>query len=250
MPIAYPEKWESMRGNATLALKMAADFGKMALTINFVRPAEDFFGLSREEEAMNIVCLDMEGVLVPEIWIAFAQESGIPELRRTTRDEPDYDKLMRWRLGILKEHGLGLREIQQTIARIDPLPGAKDFLDALRRETQAVILSDTFEEFAKPLMEKLGWPTILCNSLEVAESGEITCFKMRCPQSKLTTVRALQSIGYETIAAGDSHNDLAMIRASKAGFLFRSTEKIKAENQDLPAYEEFDELLSAIRAAL
>lgn len=250
MPIAYPEKWESMRGNATLALKMAADFGKMALTINFVRPAEDFFGLSREEEAMNIVCLDMEGVLVPEIWIAFAQESGIPELRRTTRDEPDYDKLMRWRLGILKEHGLGLREIQQTIARIDPLPGAKDFLDALRRETQAVILSDTFEEFAKPLMEKLGWPTILCNSLEVAESGEITGFKMRCPQSKLTTVRALQSIGYETIAAGDSHNDLAMIRASKAGFLFRSTEKIKAENQDLPAYEEFDELLSAIRAAL
>lgn len=250
MPIAYPEKWESMRGNATLALKMAADFGKMALTINFVRPAEDFFGLSREEEAMNIVCLDMEGVLVPEIWIAFAQESGIPELRRTTRDEPDYDKLMRWRLGILKEHGLGLREIQQTIARIDPLPGAKDFLDALRRETQAVILSDTFEEFAKPLMEKLGWPTILCNSLEVTESGEITGFKMRCPQSKLTTVRALQSIGYETIAAGDSHNDLAMIRASKAGFLFRSTEKIKAENQDLPAYEEFDELLSAIRAAL
>ena len=250
MPIAYPEKWESMRGNATLALKMAADFGKMALTINFVRPAEDFFGLSREEEAMNIVCLDMEGVLVPEIWIAFAQESGIPELRRTTRDEPDYDKLMRWRLGILKEHGLGLREIQQTIARIDPLPGAKDFLDALRRETQAVILSDTFEEFAKPLMEKLGWPTILCISLEVAESGEITGFKMRCPQSKLTTVRALQSIGYETIAAGDSHNDLAMIRASKAGFLFRSTEKIKAENQDLPAYEEFDELLSAIRAAL
>ena len=250
MPIAYPEKWESMRGNATLALKMAADFGKMALTINFVRPAEVFFGLSREEEAMNIVCLDMEGVLVPEIWIAFAQESGIPELRRTTRDEPDYDKLMRWRLGILKEHGLGLREIQQTIARIDPLPGAKDFLDALRRETQAVILSDTFEEFAKPLMEKLGWPTILCNSLEVAESGEITGFKMRCPQSKLTTVRALQSIGYETIAAGDSHNDLAMIRASKAGFLFRSTEKIKAENQDLPAYEEFGELLSAIRAAL
>ena len=250
MPIAYPEKWESMRGNATLALKMAADFGKMALTINFVRPAEDFFGLSREEEAMNIVCLDMEGVLVPEIWIAFAQESGIPELRRTTRDEPDYDKLMRWRLGILKEHGLGLREIQQTIARIDPLPGAKDFLDALRRETQAVILSDTFEEFAKPLMEKLGWPTILCNSLEVTESGEITGFKMRCPQSKLTTVRALQSIGYETIAAGDSHNDLAMIRASKAGFLFRSTDAIKAETPDLPAYERFDDLLSAIRAAL
>ena len=187
---------------------------------------------------MNIVCLDMEGVLVPEIWIAFAEESGIPELRRTTRDEPDYDKLMRWRLGILKEHGLGLREIQQTIARIDPLPGAKDFLDALRRETQAVILSDTFEEFAKPLMEKLNWPTILCNSLEVAESGEITGFRMRCPQSKLTTVRALQSMGYETIAAGDSHNDLGMIRASKA------------ENPDLPAYERFDDLLSAIRAAL
>lgn len=199
---------------------------------------------------MNIVCLDMEGVLVPEIWIAFAEESGIPELKRTTRDEPDYDKLMRWRLGILKEHGLGLREIQQTIARIDPLPGAKDFLDALRRETQAVILSDTFEEFAKPLMEKLNWPTILCNSLEVAESGEITGFRMRCPQSKLTTVRALQSMGYETIAAGDSHNDLAMIRASKAGFLFRSTEAIKAENPDLPAYERFDDLLSAIRAAL
>ena len=199
---------------------------------------------------MNIVCLDMEGVLVPEIWIAFAEESGIPELRRTTRDEPDYDKLMRWRLGILKEHGLGLREIQQTIARIDPLPGAKDFLDALRRETQAVILSDTFEEFAKPLMEKLNWPTILCNSLEVAESCEITGFRMRCPQSKLTTVRALQSMGYETIAAGDSHNDLAMIRASKAGFLFRSTEAIKAENPDLPAYERFDDLLSAIRAAL
>ena len=199
---------------------------------------------------MNIVCLDMEGVLVPEIWIAFAEESGIPELRRTTRVEPDYVKLMRWRLGILKEHGLGLREIQQTIARIDPLPGAKDFLDALRRETQAVILSDTFEEFANPLMEKLQWPTILCNSQQVAESGEITGFRMRCPQSKLTTVRALQSMGYETIAAGDSHNDLAMIRASKAGFLFRSTEAIKAENPDLPAYERFDDLLSAIRAAL
>ena len=199
---------------------------------------------------MNIVCLDMEGVLVPEIWIAFAEASGIPELKRTTRDEPDYNKLMNWRLGILKEHGLGLKEIQATIAKIDPLPGAKEFLDELRSITQVIILSDTFEEFAKPLMEKLGWPTILCNSLEVAESGEITGFKMRCPQSKLTTVRALQSIGYETIAAGDSHNDLAMIRASKAGFLFRSTEKIKAENQDLPAYEEFDELLSAIRAAL
>ena len=199
---------------------------------------------------MNIVCLDMEGVLVPEIWIAFAEASGIPELKRTTRDEPDYDKLMRWRLGILKEHGLGLREIQQTIARIDPLPGAKDFLDALRRETQAVILSDTFEEFAKPLMEKLGWPTIFCNSLEVAESGEITGFKMRCQQSKLTTVKALQSIGYDTIASGDSYNDLGMIQASKAGFLFKSTEKIKADHPELPAYEEFGDLLAAIKAAL
>ena len=199
---------------------------------------------------MNIVCLDMEGVLVPEIWIAFAQESGIPELRRTTRDEPDYDKLMRWRLGILKEHGLGLREIQQTIARIDPLPGAKDFLDALRKETQAVILSDTFEEFAKPLMEKLNWPTILCNSLEVAESGEITGFRMRCPQSKLTTVKALQSIGYDTIAAGDSYNDLGMIQASRAGFLFKSTAQIKADHPEVPAYEGFDELLAAIRRAM
>ena len=199
---------------------------------------------------MNIVCLDMEGVLVPEIWIAFSEASGIPELKRTTRDEPDYDKLMRWRLGVLKEHGLGLKEIQQTIARIDPLPGAKAFLDALRSKTQVIILSDTFEEFAKPLMEKLGWPTIFCNSLEVADSGEITGFKMRCPQSKLTTVRALQAIGYETIAAGDSYNDLGMIQASKAGFLFKSTEKIKADHPELPAYEEFDELLSAIEAAL
>ena len=199
---------------------------------------------------MNIVCLDMEGVLVPEIWIAFSEASGIPELKRTTRDEPDYDKLMRWRLGVLKEHGLGLKEIQQTIARIDPLPGAKAFLDALRSKTQVIILSDTFEEFAKPLMEKLGWPTIFCNSLEVADSGEITGFKMRCAQSKLTTVRALQSIGYETIAAGDSYNDLGMIQASKAGFLFKSTEKIKADHPELPAYEEFDELLSAIEAAL
>ena len=199
---------------------------------------------------MNIVCLDMEGVLVPEIWIAFSEASGIPELKRTTRDEPDYDKLMRWRLGVLKEHGLGLKEIQQTIARIDPLPGAKAFLDELRTLTQVIILSDTFEEFAKPLMEKLGWPTIFCNSLEVADSGEITGFKMRCPQSKLTTVRALQSIGYETIAAGDSYNDLGMIQASKAGFLFKSTEKIKADHPELPAYEEFDELLSAIEAVL
>ena len=199
---------------------------------------------------MNIVCLDMEGVLVPEIWIAFSEASGIPELKRTTRDEPDYDKLMRWRLGVLKEHGLGLKEIQQTIARIDPLPGAKAFLDALRSKTQVIILSDTFEEFAKPLMEKLGWPTMFCNSLEVADSGEITGFKMRCQQSKLTTVRALQSIGYETIAAGDSYNDLGMIQASKAGFLFKSTEKIKADHPELPAYEEFDELLAAIEAAL
>lgn len=199
---------------------------------------------------MNIVCLDMEGVLVPEIWIAFSEASGIPELRRTTRDEPDYDKLMTWRLGILKEHGLGLKEIQDTIAKIDPLPGAKAFLDELRATTQVIILSDTFEEFAKPLMEKLGWPTIFCNSLEVADSGEITGFKMRCQQSKLTTVRALQSIGYETIAAGDSYNDLGMIQASKAGFLFKSTEKIKADHPELPAYEEFDELLAAIEAAL
>ena len=199
---------------------------------------------------MNIVCLDMEGVLVPEIWIAFAEASGIPELRRTTRDEPDYDKLMRFRLGILKEHGLGLREIQATIAKIDPLPGAKEFLDALRAETQVLILSDTFEQFAKPLMEKLGWPTIFCNTLEVADSGEITGFKMRCEKSKLTTVKALQSIGYETIAAGDSFNDLAMIQASKAGFLFKSTEQIKKDYPQLPAYEEFGDLLSAIKAAL
>ena len=199
---------------------------------------------------MNIVCLDMEGVLVPEIWIAFAQESGIPELKRTTRDEPDYDKLMRWRLGILKEHGLGLKEIQETIATIDPLPGAKEFLDELRTMTQVVILSDTFEEFAQPLMKKLGWPTIFCNSLEVAPSGEITGFRMRCEQSKLTTVKGLQSIGYATIAAGDSYNDLGMIRASKAGFLFKSTDKIKEDNPDLPAFEEFGDLLSAIRAAL
>lgn len=199
---------------------------------------------------MNIVCLDMEGVVVPEIWIAFAEASGIPELTRTTRDEPDYDKLMKWRLGILKEHGLGLKEIQATIATIDPLPGAKEFLDKLREKTQVIILSDTFEEFAKPLMEKLGWPTIFCNSLEVAESGEITGFKMRCEQSKLTTVKGLQSIGYETIAAGDSFNDLGMIRASKAGFLFRSTDAIKADNPDLEAFEEYDDLLEAICKAL
>ena len=199
---------------------------------------------------MNIVCLDMEGVLVPEIWIAFAEASGIPELKRTTRDEPDYNKLMNWRLGILKEHGLGLKEIQATIAKIDPLPGAKAFLDELRSITQVIILSDTFEEFAKPLMDKPGWPPIFCHSLEVAESGEITGFRMRCQQSKLTTVKALQSIGYETIASGDSYNDLGMIQASKAGFLFKSTEKIKADHPELPAYEEFGDLLNAIKAAL
>ena len=199
---------------------------------------------------MNIVCLDMEGVLVPEIWIAFAEASGIPELKRTTRDEPDYDKLMRWRLGVLKEHGLGLKEIQETIAKIDPLPGAKEFLDELRATTQVIVLSDTFEQFAKPLMQKLGWPTIFCNTLEVAENGEITGFKMRCEQSKLTTVKGLQSIGYETIAAGDSYNDLGMILNSKAGFLFKSTEKIKADYPELPAFEEFDDLLNAIKSAL
>ena len=199
---------------------------------------------------MNIVCLDMEGVLVPEIWIAFAEASGIPELRRTTRDEPDYDKLMHWRLGVLREHGLGLAEIQRVIATIDPLPGAKDFLDALRRETQVIILSDTFEQFAMPLMEKLGMPTLFCNTLQVAPSGEITGFSMRIAQSKLTTVRALQSIGYETVAAGDSYNDLGMIRASKAGFLFRTTEKIKHDYPHLPAFEGYDELLAAIEQVI
>ena len=199
---------------------------------------------------MNVVCLDMEGVLVPEIWIAFAEASGIPELKRTTRDEPDYNKLMNWRLGVLKEHGLGLKEIQQVISTIDPLPGAREFLDALREETQVIILSDTFEQFAKPLMKKLNWPTLFCNTLEVAPSGEITGFRMRCPQSKLTTVKALQSCGFETIAAGDSFNDLGMIQASKAGFLFKSTAAIKADHPELPAYEEFDDLLKAIKAAL
>ena len=199
---------------------------------------------------MNIVCLDLEGVLVPEIWIAFAEESGIPELKRTTRDEPDYDKLMKWRIQILKEHGLGLKEIQETIAKIDPMPGAKEFLDELRSITQVIIISDTFTQFASPLMEKLGWPTIFCNSLEVAETGEITGFKMRCEQSKLTTVKALQSIGYDTIASGDSHNVLGMIQASKAGFLFRSTDAIKKEYPELPAYEEYSELLAAIKKAL
>ena len=199
---------------------------------------------------MNVVCLDMEGVLVPEIWIAFSEESGIPELKRTTRDEPDYDKLMRWRLGILKEHGLGLPQIQEVISRIEPLPGAREFLDALREETQVIILSDTFEEFAMPLMKKLGWPTLFCNSLEVAEDGEITGFKMRIENSKLTTVKGLQSIGFDTIAAGDSYNDLGMIKASKAGFLFKSTEQIKNDNPELQAFEEFDDLLNAIKAAL
>ena len=199
---------------------------------------------------MNIVCLDMEGVLTPEIWIAFSEASGIPELRRTTRDEPDYNKLMNWRIGILKEHHLGLREIQATIATIDPLPGAREFLDALRAQTQVLILSDTFEQFAMPLMKKLGYPTLMCNTLEVAPDGEITGFKMRVEQSKLTTVKALQSIGYETIAAGDSFNDLAMIRASKAGFLFRSTEQIIRDNPDLPAYEDFGEFLKGIESVL
>ena len=199
---------------------------------------------------MHITCLDLEGVLVPEIWIAFAEATGIPELKRTTRDEPDYDKLMNYRIGILKEHGLGLKEIQETIATIDPMPGAKEFLDALRELGQVIIISDTFTQFATPLMKKLGWPTIFCNSLEVAPDGEITGFKMRCEKSKLTTVKALQSIGYETIASGDSHNDLAMIRASKAGFLFKSPDSIKEENPDLPAYETYDELLEAIKKAI
>lgn len=199
---------------------------------------------------MNVVCLDLEGVLVPEIWIAFAEASGIPELKRTTRDEPDYDKLMKWRIGILKEHGLGLKEIQETIKKIDPIPGAKEFLDKLRSMTQVIIISDTFTQFAAPLMEKLGWPTIFCNTLEVTDNGEITGFRMRCEQSKYTTVKALQSCGFETIASGDSHNDLGMIRASKAGFLFKSTDAIKAANPDLPAFEEYDELLGAIQKVL
>lgn len=199
---------------------------------------------------MNIVCLDLEGVLVPEIWIAFAKATGIPELERTTRDEPDYDKLMKFRIGILKEHGLGLKEIQETIATIDPMEGAKEFLDELRSLTQVVIISDTFEQFAKPLMEKLGMPTIFCNSLEVAEDGEITGFKMRCEKSKLTTVRALQSCGFETIASGDSFNDLAMIEASKAGFLFRTTDQIKADYPQYPAYTTYDELLAGIKTVL
>ena len=199
---------------------------------------------------MEIVCLDLEGVLVPEIWIAFAEETGIPELKRTTRDEPDYDKLMKYRLNILKEHNLGLKEIQATIEKIDPLPGAKEFLDELRTFSQVILISDTFTEFAAPLMKKLGYPTLFCNSLEVADNGEITGFKMRVEQSKLTTVKALQSIGFETIASGDSYNDLGMIQASKAGFLFRSTDKIKADYPQIPAYETYEELLGAIKKAM
>ena len=203
-----------------------------------------------EEKKMEIVCLDLEGVLVPEIWIAFAEATGIPELKKTTRDEPDYDKLMNYRIGILKEHGLGLKEIQDTIATIDPMPGAKEFLDELRSLTQVIIISDTFTQFAAPLMKKLGWPTIFCNELEVAENGEVTGFRMRCEKSKYTTVKALQSCGFETIASGDSFNDLGMIEASKAGFLFRSTEQIKADHPELPAYETYEELLDAIKKAL
>ena len=204
----------------------------------------------KEMSELNIVCLDLEGVLVPEIWIAFSEASGIPELRRTTRDEPDYDKLMRWRLGLLRERGLGLKDIQDTIRTIDPLPGATEFLDALRRRTQAVILSDTFTQFAQPLMEKLGWPTLLCNALEVGSDGMIADYKIRIAQSKLSTVRALQSVGFDTIACGDSYNDLGMIRASKAGFLFRSPEKIIADNPDLKHFTEFNDLRDAIFDAL
>ena len=200
--------------------------------------------------SMYITCLDLEGVLVPEIWIAFAEASGIPELKRTTRDEPDYDKLMKWRLGILKEHGLGLKEIQDTIAKIDPMEGAKEFLDELRSLCQVIIISDTFTQFAAPLMKKLGMPTIFCNTLEVAPDGEITGFKMRCEKSKLTTVKALQSIGFETRASGDSFNDLGMIQASKAGFLFRSTEQIKKDYPQFPAFESYDELLAAIKEVI
>lgn len=199
---------------------------------------------------MNVVCLDLEGVLVPEIWIAFAEASGIPELKRTTRDEPDYDKLMQYRLGILDKHGLGIDEIQQVIAGIDPMPGAREFLDELRTLAQVIIISDTFSQFAKPLMEKLGWPTLFCNELVIEDDGHISGYKLRCEQTKLTTVRALHTAGLETIAAGDSHNDLGMIKDSKAGFLFRSTDEIKAENPDVPAFEEYDELLAAIKAAL
>ena len=199
---------------------------------------------------MNIVCSDMEGVLIPEIWIAFAEATGIEELKRTTRDEPDYDKLMEYRLDILRKHNLGIKEIQETIGKMDPIPGAKEFLDELRSITQVIIISDTFEQFAQPMMEKLGWPTLFCNSLEIAEDGTILKHKMRCEKSKYTTVKALQSIGFETIASGDSHNDIGMIQASKAGFLFKSTDAIKAEYPELPAYDEYDDLLEAIKAAL
>ena len=199
---------------------------------------------------MNVVCLDLEGVLVPEIWIAFSKESGIDELKRTTRDEPDYDKLMNWRIGILREHGLGLPQIQDTISKIDPLPGAKDFLDELRSITQAIIISDTFEQFATPLMKKLGWPTLFCNTLEVGADGMITGYRMRCPQSKLTSVKALQSMGFDTIASGDSFNDLAMIEAGKKGFLFRTTDAIKADYPHIPAFEDYNDLLAAIKEAL
>ena len=216
----------------------------MIIIINRIQERRSLWPTVNE---MHIVCLDLEGVLVPEIWIAFSEASGIPELKRTTRDEPDYDKLMRWRLNILREHGLGLKEIQDTIAKIDPLPGAKSFLDELRSITQAVILSDTFTEFASPLMKKLGWPTIFCNSLVVGEDGMVDDFKMRIENTKLSTVKAFQSIGYDTIAAGDSFNDLGMIQASQHGFLFRSTEQIKRDYPQYPAFEEYDELLSAIR---
>ncbi len=220
----------------------------MSFTAGGRVPAAEFAEVRCDD--MEIVCLDLEGVLVPEIWIAFSKASGISELKRTTRDEPDYDKLMKWRLGILKEHGLGLKEIQDTIATIDPMEGAKDFLDELRSFTQVIILSDTFTQFAGPLMKKLGQPTIFCNTLEVAPSGEITGFRLRCENGKLTTVKALQSIGFDTIAAGDSHNDLGMIRASKAGFLFRSTDKIKADNPGIQAFEEYGDLLAAIKSAV
>lgn len=199
---------------------------------------------------MNIVCTDLEGVLVPEIWIAFAEASGIPELKKTTRDEPDYDKLMQFRIEVLREHGMGLPQIQEVIASIDPMPGAKEFLDKLREQVQVIILSDTFEQFAKPLMKKLGWPTIFCNTLEVAEGGEITGYQLRCNPTKLKTVQSLQACGFETISFGDSHNDLGMIKASKAGFLFKSTSEIQAANPDVPAYEEYDELFQAVMAAL
>ena len=222
-----------------------ASFGNKILLISCTKPTH-----RTRRYIMNIVCLDMEGVITPEIWIQFSKESGIPELKRTTRDEPDYDKLMKWRIGILKEHGLGLKEIQDTISRIEPLPGAKKFLDELRSITQVLILSDTFEQFAMPLMKKLGYPALFCNTLEVAENGEITGYKMRCEKSKLTTVKALQSVGFDTIAAGDSFNDLGMIQASKAGFLFRTTEQIKKDYPQYPAFEDYGEFLAAIKAAL